>query len=61
MPRKIHQAPLLHPLQTIARTVAERASDPRHRFHAPSSRSDLRQMVAAGARVQRMRGRSQVG
>lgn len=61
MPRKIHNVSQLQSFQTIAHTLSEHERDPRHRFHARSAQADQRQIVSAGARLQRMRGRSHVG
>lgn len=47
------------PLQTIAHTVAEHQSDPGHHFHARGKPLDSRTSVAAGERLQRIRGRAQ--
>jgi hypothetical protein len=44
--------------KTIARTLAEHESDPRHRFHARGQKSDGRVSVAAGERLQRVRSRA---
>ena len=44
--------------KTIARTLAEHESDPRHRFHARGAKSDGRVSVAAGERLQRVRSRA---
>jgi hypothetical protein len=46
------------PHTTIAQTVADHQSDPSHRFHARGKRSDGRVSVAAGERLQRVRGRA---
>ena len=50
--------PVTPPEQTIARTLAQHQSDPGHRFHARGQRSDGRVSVAAGERLQRVRGRA---
>ena len=45
--------------KTIAHTVAEHQSDPSHQFHARGKPLDSRTSVAAGERLQRVRGRAQ--
>ena len=52
------RTPVTPPEQTIARTLAQHQSDPGHRFHARGQRSDGRVSVAAGERLQRVRGRA---
>lgn len=47
------------PSKTIAHTVAEHQSDPGHHFHARGKPLDSRTSVAAGERLQRVRGRAQ--
>ncbi len=51
--------PMAQPAQTIAHTVAEHQSDPGHHFHARGKPLDSRTSVAAGERLQRVRGRAQ--
>lgn len=51
--------PRAEPAQTIAHTVAEHQSDPGHHFHARGKPLDSRTSVAAGERLQRVRGRAQ--
>ncbi len=46
------------PAKTIAHTIAEQVSDPRHRFHARGQQSDGRVSVAVGERLQRVCGRA---
>lgn len=46
------------PGQTIARTLAAHERDPQHHFHARGKAADGRTTVAAGERLQRVRGRA---
>ena len=46
------------PGQTIAHTVAAHQSDPEHQFHVRGHAVDGRVTVAAGERLQRVRGRA---
>ncbi len=48
----------LPPTQTIAHTLAEHQRDPTHRFHVRGTQADGRVGVAAGERLQRVRGRA---
>lgn len=43
---------------TIAHTLAAHQSDPLHHFHLRGKAADLRVSVAAGERMQRVRGRA---
>ena len=54
-----NKMPMAESAQTIAHTVAEHQSDPGHHFHARGQPLDSRTAVAAGERLQRVRGRAQ--
>lgn len=51
-------AEVASPGQTIAHTVATHESDPQHQFHPRGKAVDGRVTVAAGERLQRVRGRA---
>ncbi len=48
------QTPKLHPLPAFGRVEGERSQH----FHSPVAPPDRRRLVAAGTRMQRIRGRS---
>ena len=54
-----NKMPVAEQAQTIAHTVAEHQNDPGHHFHARGKPWDSRTSVAAGERLQRVRGRAQ--
>jgi hypothetical protein len=54
------QVPQIQPLQRLhpLPSSAWMGSDPRQHYHSPVAPPDRRRQMAAGTRVQRMRGRS---
>lgn len=51
----------IRPRLSLRRTLADHQKDPLHHFHPPGHRADGRVTVAAGERLQRVRGRAHAG